>query len=454
MQTEGPSPLAKQDMSQGPIAKKLIVFAVPLLLGDLFQQLYNLVDCIIVGQFVGKAAFAAIGSTTNIVNILVGFFHGMSIGATSIIARYFGARDQEQLSRAVYTTVVMTLAFGAVFTCIGVSLTPAFLRLMDTPDDVYTEAVLYLRIYFGGISGLIMYNMLSGILRAVGDSRRPLLFLFFCAAVNLALDLLFVIVFRWGIAGAAIATISAQFLSAGILLVLLSDPREVCQIKWSLRRVEFDILEQIVSVGLPTGLQRAVTALSNVIVLSYINAFGTDCMAGWSAYTKVDHIIVMPVQSMSMATTTFVGQNFGAKKGDRIQRGVRTAFAITASFTVTLIVIIVIFCRPIVSLFCTDESVIAFGTSFLRSVAPLTVITCINNVLAGALRGVGDSKAPMAFMLLSFVLLRQLYLLIGTRWIAGPQFVALSYPFGWAVCALMTMIYYRWRKIEDAIEPV
>lgn len=445
MPPEKTGSIARQNMANGPIARKLIAFAVPILLGDLLQQLYNIADSIIVGQGVGKTAFAAVGATNTLTNTLVGFFIGMSVGATALISRHFGAQDHKRLTRAVYTTVIMTLVLGLTISAVGILFTPAMLRLMKTPDDVYPEAVLYLRIYFGGILGLMMYNMLSGILRAIGDSRRPLYFLCFSSVLNLVLDLLFVMGFHWGVAGAATATVISQFLAAGILLRLLSKPEEYCRVEWNLRHFDRKMCRDIITIGLPVALQRSITALSNLLVRSYINAFGTDAMAGWSAFSKVDDIILMPLQSMSMATTTFVGQNLGAGHRERIHKGVRDSLWISVVVTMGLGGAIFAFCRPVVGLFCPDEAVIYYGVCFLRLLVPLRFLSCIIQVYSGALRGLGNSKIPMYFMLFSFVICRQIYLYVGTRMINSIWFVVFGYPFGWLICAVLTLTYY-WRK--------
>jgi len=433
----------KHNMAEGSIIRKLILFAVPILLGDLLQQLYVIIDSIIVGQGVGKTAFAAVSVTGTLTNTLVGFFVGMSIGATAVIARCFGAKDQYSLIRAVYTTINMTLVLSVIISIIGVVFTPKLLNIMNVPKDVYPEAELYLKIYFGGISGLMMYNMLSGILRAVGDSARPLYFLCFSAIVNLVLDVALILIFKMGVAGAAIATIGSQFISAGILLYILADRKEYCHIEWKFNNFDVKICLEIISVGLPVALQRSITSLSNLIIRAHIYAFGTDVMAGWSAYNRIDDMILIPLQSMAMATTTFVGQNLGAGRYDRIDNGIKSALKISWIMTIVLSAMICVFCRNIIKLFCPDEAVVYYGVSFLRSLVPMRWISCINQVLAGALRGLGKSKAAMIIMLFSFVLCRQFYLLIITQFNAGLWLVVISYPLGWIICSAVSLLYFK-----------
>ncbi len=313
------------DMTSGSISRLLLAFALPLLLGNLFQQLYNTVDSLVVGNFVGTEALAAVGSTTSIINTMVSFFNGVSIGAGVVIGQNYGAHDEKQLHLAIETTMAITFAGSLALTAVGVLMVPAMLRFMSTPDDVMESASVYLRIYFSGVSGLLVYNMGSGILRAVGDTKRPLMFLCFSSFLNIGLDLLFVIIFHLGIAGVGYATIIAQFLSAALILLLLTKSTDVYRFSWKDLCVKKDILKQILIVGLPTGLQQALTSFSNVFVQSYINSFGSGCMAGWSCYTKIDQFIMLPLRSMGQASTTFVSQNIGARDIPRSKKGTATA---------------------------------------------------------------------------------------------------------------------------------
>ena len=299
------------DMTTGSIWKLLLSFSVPLLIGNLFQQLYNTVDSLVVGNFVGTEALAAVGSTTCIINTMVMFFTGTSIGATVVISRHYGAHDDRKLHLAVETTMMVTFIASILFTGIGVLFTPFMLRFMSTPEDVLPSASEYLRIYFSGISGLLIYNMGSAVLRAVGDTRRPLLFLCFSSILNTVLDLIFVIVFDLGIAGVAYATILSQFISAALVLVVLTLDGGSYHLVWQDLRIDRPTFRQILSIGLPAGFQQSLTSFSNVYVQSYVNYFGSACMAGWSCYTKIDQFIFLPLQSMNQAATTFVSQNIG-----------------------------------------------------------------------------------------------------------------------------------------------
>ena len=438
-----------RDMTQGTIWKHLLAFALPLMIGNLFQQLYNTVDSIVVGQFVSKQALAAVGSTTSIINMLVGFFSGVSVGAGVIISQRFGAKDPEGVHKAVHTTISLTLIIGLIGTVVGIVLAPIMLTLMKTPQDVFVEAKAYLQIYFGGISGLMLYNMGSGILRAVGDSRRPLYFLVFSSCVNIVLDLLFVLGFHMGVEGVAYATIIAQFSSAALIYFTLYRTHDVHRFQPKKLRIYPEMVRSIIRVGLPAGLQQALTSFSNVFVQGYINSFGTNCVAGWSCYHRIDQFILLPMQSISMASTTFVGQNIGHRDLERTEKGIRTAVMLSIIVTGILIGLVVIFCAPLIKIFNDDPGVVEYGVMFIRLISPFYLIICFNQIYAGALRGAGDAKAPMFIMLFSFVLFRQLYLAIGTQFINTEWFVGLGYPAGWAMCSTLQLLYYYKSKWRD-----
>lgn len=437
------------DMTTGSIWKLLLSFSVPLLIGNLFQQLYNTVDSLVVGNFVGTEALAAVGSTTCIINTMVMFFTGTSIGATVVISRHYGAHDDRKLHLAVETTMMVTFIASILFTGIGVLFTPFMLRFMSTPEDVLPSASEYLRIYFSGISGLLIYNMGSAVLRAVGDTRRPLLFLCFSSILNTVLDLIFVIVFDLGIAGVAYATILSQFISAALVLVVLTLDGGSYHLVWQDLRIDRPTFRQILSIGLPAGFQQSLTSFSNVYVQSYVNYFGSACMAGWSCYTKIDQFIFLPLQSMNQAATTFVSQNIGAQDIKRAKRGSRTAFYMSTAITIAISAILWFTAGQFVSLFNQDPSVISYGVLFIHTNSTLTFTCCATQIFSGSLRGAGDSKTPMLVMLFSYVLFRQIYLYVITQFINTPAVVGFGYPLGWIACSLLTSYFYfrgSWEK--------
>ena len=431
------------DMTEGNIARLLINFALPLLIGNIFQQLYNTVDSIVVGNYVSKQALAAVGCTGPIINALIGIFVGLSGGAGVVISQYYGAKDREKLHSAVQTTVALTLIMCAVLTVLGVLFTPYMLLLMDTPADVFAEAAEYLRIYFWGISGLLLYNIGSGILRAVGDSTHPLYFLIFSALTNTVLDVLFVKYFRMGIAGAAVATIVAQGLSALLVLGMLIRSNADYRIDPLHMQLKGCLLKKICAIGIPSAIQMGITAFSNIFVQSYINHFESSCMAGWAAYNKIDAFALLPLMSLSMSITTFMGQNLGAGKLDRAKKGPLICLGISFAIVILILLPLMIFAPQLVSLFNREEEVLRFGTLFIRMISPFYLLCTINQVLAGALRGAGDTKSSMFIMLGSFVVFRQIYLFIVYRLGGGIVPIALGYPAGWIMCSTILLIYYR-----------
>ena len=436
-------------MTEGSIVKQVTLFALPLMLGNIFQMLYNTVDSIVVGNFVGTQALAAVGSTTMIVNMMVFFFNGFSTGAGVVIANLFGARDMKALHKSIETTMAATFLLSVLFTIAGVAAVKPMLRFMATPEDVFGEATVYLQIYIGGISGLLVYNMGSGILRAVGDTMRPLYFLILTSVLNILLDLVFVIVFHSGIEGVAWATILSQFLSAVLIPILLTRSSDIYRLTWKDLKIDRAILGRIFAVGLPAGIQSVITAFSNVFVQSYINFFGSGCMAGWSCYNKLDQFVMLPMQSMAMAATTFVSQNIGAGKESRADKGTVVTVSMSVGVTAVIVALLCLFAAQAVGLFSPDESVIAYGVLFIRANCFFLLFNCVNHVLAGALRGRGDSRGPMVIMLLAFVGIRQIYLFVVTHFIANTPFlVGFGYPVGWTTCCIIELTYFflRWRK--------
>ena len=436
-----------RDMTSGSIVRNIILFSLPLMLGNIFQMLYNTVDVIVVGNYVGREALAAVGSTTVIVNMMVFFFNGFSVGAGVMIARYFGGRDMERLHTAVETTMAVTILFCLLTTLGGIALVRPMLLFMATPDDVMEDAVTYLTIYFGGISGLLVYNMGSGILRAVGDTTRPLLFLILTSVLNIVLDFVFVLWLNAGIAGVGFATVLAQMISAVLVLVLLTRTTDSYRLVWRDLKIDLPMLREIFAVGMPAGIQSVITAFSNVFVQSYINFFGSVCMAGWSCYNRLNQFIMLPMQSMAMAATTFVSQNIGAGKTRRAREGTVRTLVMADLVTLVIAVLLFVFASPATGLFTEDEEVISFGVLFLRANIFFLLFNCINHVLAGALRGAGDSRGPMIIMLGSFVAVRQIYLFVVTRFIANTPFlVGFGYPVGWMVCCVVEVTYFIRRR--------
>ena len=443
------------DMTEGTIWKHLVKFAFPLFIGNIFQQLYNTVDSIVVGNFVGADALGAVTSTIPIVITLIGLAIGFTMGSSVVISQYFGAKDTENLRKSTHTATSAMFLLSLVFAAIGYLATPSLLRMMNTPESVFREAVVYLRIFSLGLTGMIMYNMGSAILRAVGDSKRPLYFLILASILNIFLDLLFVIEFSLGVAGVAYATIISQFVSGIIIFWILFRSNELHSLRWHEMKIDRRILRQIISVGLPAGLQMAVTSFSNVFVQAYINAYGAASTAGWGIYSRIDAFVILPTQSMAMSVTTFVGQNAGARRPDRIHKGLLTGLCLSWSLSACIITMLYIFAPYIAGLFNQDAAVLSFAVLFIRLNSIFDPVNATNQIEAGALRGVGDSRTPMIIMLTSFVVLRQIYLFIISRLTDSIYFIAIGYPIGWFVCtALMTFHIFRigWDKKLEALK--
>lgn len=431
-----------QDLTKGSIVKAIILFSIPLLIGNLFQQLYNAVDSYVVGNYVGTNALAAVGASTPVINMLIGFFMGISTGAGVVIAQYFGADDTKRMRRAIHNSIALTLVMGIVLTIIGLFLTDPLLHAIGVPSEVFSQASLYLSIYFWGLLFMMVYNMASGILRSVGDSKRPLYFLIFSSAVNIVLDFLFVKGFGWGVAGAGYATLIAQATSAVMVMFVLMKTNENYKIVFKEIGFNKNILMRIIRIGLPTGFQQSIVALSNVIVQSYINVYGSSVIAGYSVTIKIDGFVNLPLQAFNMAVTTFVGQNIGAKKYDRVKKG---AYITTFLAMITIgifVVLMYFFGRDFIAIFNQEKEVIDAGRLMQLVFLPFYIVLPINQVINGVLRGAGRSSIPMYVMVFSFVILRQAYLFVVTKFTSDVAYVFFGWPVTWIICSIIFVIYF------------
>jgi putative MATE family efflux protein len=430
-------------LTEGSISKKIILFAFPIFLGNLFQQLYNVVDSLVVGNVLGKEALAAVSSTGSLIFLIVGFISGIFVGAGVIISRYFGAKNEEKLSIAVHTTVAFGFIAGIIVTFIGVVFTPWFLKLMDTPNDVFNESVTYLRIYFAGGIGIVMYNACMGIFQAVGDSKHPLYYLITAAITNTILDILFVAVFDFGIGGAAIATTVSQFFSAILGFVKLTKVDDVH--KLYIRKIKIDgkMLKSLLKMGFPTGVQNSVIAFANVVVQSSINQFGSIAMAGSGSYSKLEGFAFLPITSFSVALTTFIGQNLGAKKYERAKHGAR--FGIIAGISLAEIIglLIWIFAPALVGIFNSEPEVIKVGVMRSRITSLFFFLLALSHCLAGILRGAGKTKIPMFVMLISWCAIRITYITIMVKIIPDIRVIFWAYPITWSISSLAFIVYYK-----------
>lgn len=429
-------------LTEGSIPKKIIMFALPLFWGNLFQQLYNMADSLIVGNFLGKSSLAAVTSTGSLIFLLVGFFNGTAMGAGVVIARYFGAKDLKKVKRAIHTDLAFGLACGVILTVVGIIFAPQILRLMSTPDNVFGEAVWYIRVYFCGSLAVVLYNVCTGILQAVGDSKHPLYYLIFSSVVNVVLDFVFNGVLKLGVGYAALATIISQFLSVILCMRRLIMTQDVYQVEIRKIRFDFSILKQIISIGLPAGIQNSIISIANVVIQSNVNSFGDDAMAGCGAYWKIEGFGFLPITCFAMAMTTFIGQNLGARQYDRAKKG--AAFGILCSTTLAELIgiLIYIFIPQLVGLFNSDPKVIEFGTIHAHTVCLFYFLLAFAHTVAGILRGAGKSVVPMYVMLAIWCVFRIAYVTTIAHFLPGIRPVLAAYPITWAISGVIFLIYF------------
>mgnify|MGYP002509868399 CR=1 FL=1 len=432
-------------ITDGIIWKQLLLFFFPILFGTFFQQLYNAADAMILGRFVGKEALSAAGgSTGTVINLLVGFFVGLSSGATVIISQYYGAKRREMVGYAVHTAMAFSLAAGLFLMVGGFAAAPAILKAMDTPAEVLDLAILYIRIYFLGTIGNLIYNVGAGILRAVGDSRRPLYFLVVSCLTNIVLDVALIVACRLGVAGAAIATISSQALSAALVVAVLMRTDDMHRLE--MRKIRFDnrMFQRIIKIGFPAGLQSVMYSLSNIIIQSAINAQGTDTVAAWTAYSKLDCIFWMTINAFGISVTTFVGQNFGAGKMERVRKGIRTCLCMTLGATVLVSLILYYDAPYIYRLFTTDGEVLRIGLEMVRFLVPVYLTYIIIEIMSGALRGAGDCWIPTLICLGGICVIRVLWIMFAVPVKPDIYTIMFSYPLTWTVTSVLFVGYYAW----------
>lgn len=426
----------------GSIWKGIVAFAIPLFLGNLFQQLYNTVDSLIVGNFLGSDALAAVSSSGSLIFLLVGFFNGIAVGAGVVISKYFGAKDEDGLRKAVHTDVAFGLAAGLVLTVVGMFLAPQILVLMGTPASVLPNSILYFRTYFAGSLAFVMYNIVMGILQAVGDSRHPLYYLIFSSVVNVLLDLLFVGVFRFGVGSAALATAISQAASAILCFIRLMRTSEVYQVR--IREIRFHSmqLKQIISIGLPSGLQNSIISLANIVVQTNINAFGVMAVAGCGVYSKIEGFAFLPITCFAMSLTTFIGQNLGARQYDRAKKG--AAFGIICSVVLAeLVGVLVYFLIPYFAAgFDSNPKVVTFASSQAHVEAFFYCFLAFSHCIAGIMRGAGKSTVPMFVMLFSWCIIRITYITITVHYIPKIQVIFWAYPLTWSISSVIFLIYF------------
>ncbi|HIS27589.1 MAG TPA: MATE family efflux transporter [Candidatus Pullilachnospira intestinigallinarum] len=429
-------------MTEGPIWRRLVAFAIPLFLGNLFQQLYNTADSLIVGNFLGSNALAAVSSSGNLIFLMVGFFNGIAVGAGVVVAKYYGAKKYDAVQRVIHTIAALGILCGIALTFIGILAAPQILVLMGTPENVLPNSVVYFRVYFSGSLAFVMYNFLVGILQSVGDSRHPLIYLIISSMVNVVLDLLFVAVFHMGVGSAAFATVISQFISA--LLCLRQLMKSPAEYRLSLRKIRIDrtMLGQIISNGLPSGIQNSIISLANVVVQSNINKFGEMAMAGCGSYAKIEGFGFLPITCFAMALTTFISQNLGAREYDRAKKG--AVFGVACSLTIAELVGIAIYLLApvLISGFNSDPQVISYGVAQARTVTLFYFLLAFSHCMAGILRGAGKSTVPMFVMLICWCVIRVTYITVTVHFIPNIRVIFWAYPITWTLSSITFLIYF------------
>ncbi|MCQ2401875.1 MAG: MATE family efflux transporter [Lachnospiraceae bacterium] len=433
------------DMTSGNIARHLVRFALPLLFGNLFQQLYNTVDSWVVGNFVSNEAYSAVGTINPIVNLFVSFFTGLGTGCGVVVSQYFGAKREDKVSTAVHAGFFMIIALGIFMTVFGIAISPALLNFMKTPAEAFADADKYLKIYCVGLISLTVYNLCAAILRAVGDTKRPMTFLIVTAVVNIILDLLFVLKFGMGVEGVAWATVIAEFVS--MVLVVITMMREKSAIKFipgKLLSPDFSVMKRIAGIGVPAGIQMAITSFSNIFVHSYVNYFGIGMMSGYASYLKIEKFLQLPLQSMQLSVTTFVGQNIGAGNLERVRKGARAGYVMSIMIS-AVISATLWFTTPYISAFFNSDPVsVEYSTMMIRLIIPFFMVHILSCMLAGTLKGAGDSRNVMIIMLSSYVAFRQIYLYLMTNFVANTEVIVMvGIGAAWVVATILISIYYR-----------
>ena len=429
-------------LTEGPIWKKILLFAMPIFLGNVFQQCYHAFDSWTVGRFIGDTALAAVSSSGNLIHMFVGFFNGVAMGAGVIIAKFFGAQDHKSMRTAIHTDVAFGLTAGVLLTVIGVASTPTILRWMNTPVDVLPQSITYFRYYFCGALFTVMYNVFVGILHAVGDSKHPLYYLIFATCINVVLDLLFIAVFKWGVGSAAMATTISQGVSALLCFIRLLRVKEPYKLTIRDIRFDFSFLKSIVRFGLPSGIQNSVIGIANLVVQTNINGFGSAAMAGCGATSKIEGFAFLPVTCFSMALSTFVGQNLGAHKHDRVKKGVGFGIACSCIMAEIIGIISYLYAPQLIAFFNGNPEVVNFGTQHMRVMSLFYFLLAFSHCMAGIMRGAGKATVPMVTMLVCWCVLRVSYITVAVRIVNQLTTVSWAYPLTWSCSSIVFLIYF------------
>lgn len=434
--------MKKYSLTEGSIPKGIVAFAIPMLLGNLFQQLYNTADSLIVGNFLGDNSLAAVSSVGSLIFLFIGFFQGTATGAGVIISKFYGAKDESNIKKAVHTTFAFGIVAGIILTILGMGLTPFILRWMGTPADVFPLSVKYLRMYFAGSLALVLYNICMGVLQAVGDSKHPLYYLMISSVINVILDLIFNGVFRLGVEYASLATVISQSVSVILCVRRLRKSDEVYRLE--LRKIRFDgyMIRQILKLGLPAGMQNSIISIANVVVQSNINSFGPEAMAGVGSYFKIEGFGFLPITCFAMSMTTYIGQNLGAKQYERAKRGANFGILTGIVLAEIMGILIFVFCEPLISCFTSTNESIAFGVLHAHTVTLFYFLLAFSHLVSGVLRGAGKSTVPMFVMLAIWCVFRIFYVTMITHFWDSLRAVSSCYPLTWAMSGVIFLLYY------------
>ncbi len=432
-----------KDMTEGNLYSLIISFALPVLLSQVFQQLYNTADSLIVGKFLGTNALAAVSSSGTLIFLLVSFFNGTAMGAGVVISRYFGAGNKENVSKAIHTNIAFGLVSGVILTVVGVLFTPTFLVWMKTDPEVLPEAIEYFRYYFYGSVALVMYNICRGIMNAVGDSRRPLIYLIISSVLNILLDILFVGVFRWGVWSAALATVISQAASVLLCMIYLCRKGNIFSVELRKLRFHGDMFKEIIRYGLPSGVQNSVIAFANVIVQTQINSFGKFATAAYGTHAKVEGFAFLPIMSFNMATTTFISQNLGAKQYDRAKKGARFGILSAVIMAELIGILIYIFAPYLIGMFDDNPEVIRLGVQQARTASLFYCLLALSHAIAAVCRGAGKAFVPMFIMLSIWCALRILYIELVMHFAGEIELIYRAYPITWTISSVIYLLYYN-----------
>lgn len=433
-------------MTQGNIWKLLITFSIPLIIGNLLQQMYNTADSIIVGNFVGSNGLAAVGSGTALINLIIAFAQGASVGAGVVVSQYIGADKKDKIKISVHTSICISIILGLILSLLGIFASPSLLIMMKTPKVVLKSSILYLQIYCGGLIFNVIYNMATGILNAAGNSKKPLVYLAIASFTNIILDLLFIKIFKLGVMGAAIATDISQAISCILAIGYLLKVKSDYKLYIKNLKINKETAVKIIKIGLPTAIQNMVISFSNVLVQSSVNAYGATAMAGYAAYLKIDGFNILPVLSISMAVTTFTGQNVGANRLDRVKKGMYSSLIMVLVYTVFIGAVLLIFSHQVLGLFTHSAQVIMYGQLAMKYFCPYYFLLGILNVLAGTVRGAGKGIPPMIILLFSMCIFRILWIKIALPFYSSIDGVFILYPISWLVGAILMILYTKFGK--------